>query len=496
MKARTIQLLVTFVMLAVPAWAQLLTPLEYRGYQTPSSAAEIDAFLKQAAAQSDLISLEEFGFSGEGQTLKVVKVLHPEMAAVSNKLRILVFAQQHGNEPSGKEAILLLIKQFALGQLDSLLSNIELWLVPQINPDGGEAHSRQNATGIDLNRDHVLMQAPETFALHRLFAEFLPHVTIDMHEYQPFRESWREFGAYKTFDVQVGTSTNPMVAPGLTTYSLKHVLPAIAEALQKEGYTFQNYIVGPPPDRGRTRHSTIDINDGRQSFGIQNTLSFIFEGINGRDGFSENLENRSHSQFVALNALIGHVANDYIQVSQLVNESRRLLLEAKPGEDVGIRMEHFPMEGHSLDLLLESAATGKDTLVRIVNYHPHVKVLETVKRPKAYLIPKADSLLMDLVHKHGLVYRDYKPGAGQVFAYKVYSADESIDEELPNWMPVIEKQKIAVDSYDYIEIPVSQLKCNFMVLSFEPRSMIGLHQNYQFGNWMYDNTIYPVLRLE
>ena len=40
---------------------------------------------------------------------------------------------------------------------------------------------RPNAQGLDLNRDYMKLETPEARSLVRLFTEFDPHVTIDLH---------------------------------------------------------------------------------------------------------------------------------------------------------------------------------------------------------------------------------------------------------------------------------------------------------------------------
>lgn len=46
------------------------------------------------------------------------------------------------------------------GLLDALLDKINVIVVPRANPDGAEAGTRNTANGVDMNRDHLLLQAP------------------------------------------------------------------------------------------------------------------------------------------------------------------------------------------------------------------------------------------------------------------------------------------------------------------------------------------------
>jgi protein MpaA len=73
-----------------------------------------------------------------------------------------------------------------------------LWLVDAFNPDGCAAHTRQNARGVDLNRNSTArwrplrgifysgprpLSEPESRAIHRLVVRLRPAVTIWYHQH-------------------------------------------------------------------------------------------------------------------------------------------------------------------------------------------------------------------------------------------------------------------------------------------------------------------------
>jgi hypothetical protein len=60
--------------------------------------------------------------------------------------KVLFYAQQHGDELSGKDALLYLVRDIARDP--SLLPpDVDLWILPMMNPDGAEAGTRRNASG-------------------------------------------------------------------------------------------------------------------------------------------------------------------------------------------------------------------------------------------------------------------------------------------------------------------------------------------------------------
>ncbi|MDN3641625.1 M14 family zinc carboxypeptidase [Lutimonas halocynthiae] len=79
---------------------------------------------------------------------------------------VLLWSQMHGDEPTATAAIFDIINYFK--QNKTLLKNVRVHFIPMLNPDGAEAFSRRNAIGIDINRDAVRRQSPESEILKRV----------------------------------------------------------------------------------------------------------------------------------------------------------------------------------------------------------------------------------------------------------------------------------------------------------------------------------------
>lgn len=489
-------LIISLMVLAASCQLTVESPALLRGFESPASAEEVVRFSQRAAGKNSSLHLETLGQSVQGRHIVALRYAK-ESNNDEDKLRVLIFAQQHGNEQSSKEASLLLISDFAKGKHAHWLEFMDIWVVPQVNPDGSEVNERRNANGIDLNRDHIVLAAPETQALRGLFHRTMPHVTVDIHEYQPFRESWEQFGGFKTFDVQVGVPTNPNVHEDIRAFALHEALPSIENHLTERGFSFHNYLVGPVPTEGRTRHSTVDFSDGRQSFAMLNTLAFIYEGINGRDGFVENLERRTFGQYEALMALLNFLYENHATAKQLVESGREKLKNATPGQEVAIRMDHFPGDAPLL-LPLLSSRTGNDTLVVVENFHPQVKPLAFAQRPLGYLIPANDTLLTRLVRKHQIRYSETIPQGATIIAASVSSITTRVDEELENRF-----HEISFQPYERIPqegefwfLPINQLHANVLVSLLEPQSMLGIAQRSGFEYLLQENTLFPIKRVE
>ncbi len=192
-----------------------------------------------------------------------------------------MYAQQHGNEPSGKEAAIALARDIATGAFTDFLGSVDLYLIPQMNPDGSEKKQRGNAEDMDLNRDHLTLSTPEVAALHSVYNELLPEVTLDVHEYGFAGSAWVDAGLYKNFGQQIGALSNANMSLTLREYAWDRVIPRHERPNSpRRSVILNRYLVTDGPE-ARFRYSTTALNDGRNSMGIYHSLSFLIEGRNG-----------------------------------------------------------------------------------------------------------------------------------------------------------------------------------------------------------------------
>lgn len=475
---------------------EMKTPAEKRDFTTPTTPEENIEFLVNIDKKYNFAETFELGKNDRGQSIAGVKLTNGIFGEDPEKLKILVFAQQHGNEQSGMEGALLWLADLVSTTEHLLLQKADICLVPQVNPYGAMENQRRNPDDFDLNRNHMLLNQPETQALHQLFHKYTFDVTIDIHEYWPYSEEWREFGGYKNFDMQIGTLTNPNTSERLRDYALNNAFPYLEKELEKLELSFFHYIVGPAPQIGYTRHSTADINDGRQSFGILNTMSFIFEGLNGTDRYSDSLQRRSFAQYAALNLLLNKIGRDASLVKEIVEKGRNELLNPQPNEKVAVRIEHIN-KGEVLELLLITPEERKDTLVMLENYHPHVVSVFDVEKPKGYLIPDTLTELLDLLKLQNIEYFEAdEQHAGNTTGYLVRQINQSFDEGLDNVFPEVSTRAMEIVPGQYYFVPAGQLSGNKIVIMLEPQSMYGIVQTETFSHLLQPGEIYPLLRKE
>jgi protein MpaA len=126
-----------------------------------------------------------------GHSVQGRRIVADELGDPAAARKVLVVGCVHGNECAGVAVINRLRR---LGPLDG----VDLWLVPDANPDGRAADVRGNAHGVDLNRNFPYRwkrlrgvfysgprpaSEPETRALMRLIRHVRPAVTIWFHQH-------------------------------------------------------------------------------------------------------------------------------------------------------------------------------------------------------------------------------------------------------------------------------------------------------------------------
>jgi hypothetical protein len=492
------KLLPIFLLFAATAFAQeIQTPFEKNNFAKATSYDELSAFIRQLDQSSEMLTLEIIGKSVKGRNLYAMKFSEGVFGEDISKIKVLIFAQQHGNEQSGKEGALLLAKALLKPENKSLFRRIDLVIIPQINPDGSEVNQRRNGNDADLNRNHLILTETETMALHKLFDSYLFEVTMDVHEYYPYDENWMKLGFRKDAEITLGVTTNTNVSAKIRKLSNEKVLPFLQKNLKNGGFSSFVYCPGGPPDINYIRHSTFDINDGRQSLGIQNTLSFIQEGMNGTDSFTENLQRRAAGQMAGMMGLINYSYKNYRKIKKIVAEERATLISGNSNQEVSIQSEHVA-SGKKLALPVLSLKTGKDSVITVSDYRPVVKSLGDVAKPEGYLIPKTSKPLVDWVRRQALQVAPYNNQDNFKIEQYFISKVDSIDFEgdiVAN--PTLETREIrlTVKEEDYLFVPTAQLKGNLIVIALEPKSILGLATYNSFNFLMKKGESFPVLRV-
>jgi murein peptide amidase A len=143
--------------------------------------------------------------------------------------RIYISAGIHGDEPAGPLAALELLQQ------NNWPAGCELWFCPCLNPAGLVLNRRENAAGIDLNRDYRDAKSAETLA-HLAWLEVQPRFEL----YLCLHEDWESHGFYL---YEQNPDGRPSLAETITA-AVRKVCP-IDESDTIEGRPAKHGIIRP-----------------------------------------------------------------------------------------------------------------------------------------------------------------------------------------------------------------------------------------------------------
>lgn len=234
----------------------LKTGFELRGGSGWTSLSEEQSFLRGADAASDRLSVTEVGRSVEGRPIELVTVGAPRSKAeIAAGTSVLFVCTQHGDEPAGREACLTGARDHA-----NSTDATTVLIIPTANPDGFARTTRHNASGVDVNRDHLALKTPEARAIAGVIRDYKPDALGDMHEYSASGASSVLFAAadrlHRNVDSQIASLTN--------TLHVSYARPAVAAA----GFTTGTYA---------TSSTTIDETTMRQQSTLRHVPSLLVE---------------------------------------------------------------------------------------------------------------------------------------------------------------------------------------------------------------------------
>lgn len=445
-------------------------------------------------------------------------------------------AAKHGNEQSGKEAALRLIRDLAVGELKPLLNQLNVLVLPAINPYGNQFDLRRNEQDLDLNRDQVKLESPEAEAITRVFRTWMPEISMDVHE--------KGFGYYQ---VNTGCVSNVNIHPRLQEYSRRIILADVAEKLAQNNFTFHEYLItqrmGIDSSAGvnyresdlaqrqmMRRYSTTDLNDGRNAPGIYETLSFIQEGSSRHD--LATLKERTTYQYFGLRFLAEAVAARGAEINQLVRGYRQELLERARNYSetdlIHLRMRYVrdpaqptlkiktfvrsssPVRGiMRQDKKAGEVVTSADIQPVpypsefqleeevITNWFPGVEPTLSVPRPLGYIVPAVHSDVIEALLHHGIELQFFSSDAAvEVEAYQTTEIVPAEYDYLPPSSLKVQKTtlKNLVKNGD-VYVSCAQAAANLIPCLLEPQSQYGFIRYWKFKLVPDEGDIFPFYRV-
>lgn len=348
---------------------------------------ELIGFLEGLAQKfPDKVQLSYIGKSKKGKPIPLIQI---KTKSAETKVRVFMQGGLHGDEPASTEALLYLLYEL-LHQPEhaAILNHVELAVIPMANVDGYLKQQRNNAEGLDLNRDQTKLMAVESPLLKQAFAQFKPHVSLDFHEYRPFRRDYVKLGSFgvtSLYDVMLLYSGNLNVPEAQRQFTQERFLNPTRAVLDKAGLSHHDYVT-PYEEEGHI-HFNSGSNNARSSatnFALLNSISTLVE-VRGVGLGRTSYKRRTYTGFL--------IAKSFLDIA--VKEKTAILamlVQAEISEETVVSSSRKRYE-KSIDFIDVDKA---ERIAIITTFRDAWYSSATLKRkrPAAYLIEKDQQNLM------------------------------------------------------------------------------------------------------
>jgi hypothetical protein len=411
------------------------------------------------------------GHSEEGRPLVAY---HLGMAAAP--LRVLVVGGQHGDEGRARRAI----ERFPAENPAATLA-MSLALIPNLNPDGAARKQRSNARGIDLNRDHQLLLAAETLALHRFVRDWRPHLVLDIHLYPPRRRRLLQYNLVHCHDLLLDVPNNPAVSATILDDIAPRFLESALRELTARGFQSDRYVVTTAS--GKVRHSTTDVIDARNGVALRYGVPVVL--IEGRKPTrADTATDRRRLRIALQNAI--EVALDWAgrNVKQLTREPAEV-------QTVAIRSRRLPADTLCRMRFMDPSSGAIRPADIPGSYLSGVRTTKRVLVPEAYAVPRTHSALIELLHRHGF---ESQPGPDVAWPAEYYRY-RSVERPGGQARLKVEKVKADCPLKNYYLFTLTSATAAPLSVYLEPRSNHGLRRYGSLIARPQVNPDYPILRV-
>jgi hypothetical protein len=515
---------------------KLKSRAELTDYQETSRYEDVLRFISELQRRSPLVRVESFARTSEGRDLPLMTIADPPVTRPQDlrhnpRTVVFIMANIHAGEVEGKEAMFAIARRIALGDLKPVLANLIVLIAPIYNADGNEKISvqnrtlqngplggvgtRENAKGLDLNRDYMKLESPEAQGLVRLFNRWDPHLTVDLHTTN---------GSYHGYHLTYAPPLNPNADPGLIAFEREKMLPAITEAVLKEHH-FRTYFYGNFATReslGRELDAfheaegkdkvwrTFDQRPrfGNNYLGLRNRLAILSEAYSYLD-----LRGRVAVTAAFVEEILKYSSNHAAEIAALAAKLDAETVSENTGPG-GVEFALKPLPGEVNILVGEvkkimNPRSGKEMLAMVEDHVVPTRMPDyglftatrRVKFPRAYLLrPEPDlAPAINNLRNHGLQIEELtEPLSAKVESFMIDSVSRS-EREFQGHREVKLKGHAQTETLTFPQasllIRTGQPLGRLAFYLLEPESDDGLTAWNFFDARLSNGKPYPVVRL-
>jgi len=412
---------------------------ELTGYRETSHYADVRKFLDSLRALRAPLIFGSIGKTNEAREIPFVIASRPLVSTPSEARRLgrpIVYVQGniHAGEVEGKDALLALIRDLAFAGKPNALDSIVFIAVPIYNADGNERFASQsvnrpeqngpelvgvraNAQGLDLNRDYVKAEAPETRASLAMFNTWDPDVFVDLHTTD---------GSFHGYALTYSPALNPAAVFG-GVYARDSLLPVLRERMRvRNGFEVFDYGNFLSDERGGVRDTTV--REGWATYDSRPRFGTNYYGIRGRiailsEAYShDSLERRIGSTYAFVKEILSLAGEKGAAIRSLTAraDSQPLAWGRSPDslQMVPVRSE-LVATPRMMDVIKEDLEktgessltqpglprgerrTGRYRTLRMPVYDRFTSALDRTP-PAAYVIAPEDTTVVTLLRLHGI----------------------------------------------------------------------------------------------
>lgn len=406
------------------------TVAEASGFASTSRYSDVIAFIEEVQAIDPDIRVESFGTTFEGRVLPLVVagpkgVVDPESARASELPVVFIMANIHAGEVEGKEAALMLLRDLAGRRGRKIREKLVVLIAPIYNADGNERMAtdhrptqigpvhgygtRENASGLDLNRDFMKLESSEAQGLvGNVIDRWDPLVTVDLHTTN---------GSYHGYSLTYAPCLNPNAPEPLTRFSREKLLPEIREMMKKkhdhDTYYYGNFADQLAPEKGWYTYDSRP-RFGNNYVGLRNRFVILSEAYSYID-----FKMRIEVTYQFCHSILASVKDHGRKMTKLALEADRAVASGSL-KDLGVRFAIKPWK-QNVEILWERCVpapeegvadpeTGKGSIHRTGDIVP-VKMTdygvfqatESVRVPSAYLFDASLAAVAENLRNHGIV---------------------------------------------------------------------------------------------
>lgn len=434
----------------------LLTVAEMSDYTSTASSAEVMELIEKIRVQSPIMRVGEMGRTSEGKSIPLIFLANPPVASIEEAREAsaslgkpigFIMANIHAGEIEGKEACLMLAREIGLDADHQLLKDLIIVIAPNYNADGNDRFDtveknrpgqdgprmvgvRPNAQNLDLNRDYIKLEAPESRALVRLFTDLDPHITIDCHTTN---------GSAHRYVLTYDAPLNPSGHPAPIDFVRNQLLPEVTKRV-KDSTGYDMWFYG----NFNKDHTIWETYSAQPRFGgpyqgLRNQMSILSEAYSYAPYKDRVIATREF-----IREILRFVAEHKQGVIEINARARRETIEngrdLQPSDVVGIRHRIAAFNELVIVKGYENIEGGEGGAA-IVDPHKqhglpkdyqcvHLGRFEptlSVSRPMGYIIPPGFDPIIEKLQQHGVQVEPFE-GEASVDVYTITAIDRAEHE--------------------------------------------------------------------